>query len=338
MKTSELRHALELVKPGLARKELLEQATSIIFKDDKVWTFNDEVAVVVPLKIGLIGAVPADPLYKLLAKLPPDGDLRIEEESPDQKQELRFSCGRNRAGIRRDEEIRLPLDEEIGEPEGWQDLPEGFTKALDRVLFSCAQGGHRPILTCVHITDNHIESCDGFRMTRIKIKAVCDDICIVGKNLENLTDYSPIKFGFSDNWIQFLNKDNVRYAVRMVEGDYPSLDQFIEFEGQDMEFPAEDVKKALDWAKVIADDSIKYKQNVDLSIQKGKLIVKGEGPDGWAEETLRLKYNGPVMEFKTNPIMFQEMLELGGKIIVGKESLKIESDGYVHVVSLENEE
>lgn len=336
MKTSELKHALELVRPGLANKKLLEQATSVIFRDGKVWTFNDEVAVVAPLETGITGVVPAEPLYKFLGKLPPDGELKIEEGDG----EFRFSSGRNRAGIRRDEDIRLPIDDEVVEPDEWWSIPDGFIKALDRALFSCAQGGHRPILTCVHITQQWIESCDGFRMTRVDSSNILDDnvVCLVGRNLERLANYSPTEIGFSGNWLQFRNGDDVRYAVRMIDGDYPDLGRFIEEGGQELELPTNELEKALEWASVVADDSIKYKQHVDLQIQKGRITVKGEGPDGWAEETLRLRYNGPSLSFKANPTLLKEMLSLGSKITVGKESLKIESEGFVHVVSLEVEE
>ncbi len=338
MKTSELSRVLELVRPGLARKDLLEQATSIVFKNDRAWTFNDEVAVSVSMRTGVTGAVFAEPLYKFLGKLPQDGDIQIE----DVEGEFRFSCGRNRAGIRKDEEIRLPVDEEIKDPQEWMDLPEDFLKALDRILFSCAQGGYRPILACVHITPEFVESSDGFRLTRASCRfdlAGHNDLCVVGRNMERLSDYHPTKFGISGNWIQFLNEEGVRYSVRIVDGDYPDLGKFITIEdGQNIELPRKELEKALEWASVVADDSIRYRQKVDLSIQKGKMVVKGEGPDGWAEETIRMKYSGPPLRFQANPSLLKEMLILGGKVIVGKNSLKIESDEFVHVVSLEDDE
>jgi len=335
MKVLELKGALESVRPGLARKEFIEQTTSVIFRQDQVFTFNDEVAVVVPLKSGIIGAVPSDPLYKFLSKLPDDREVEIESA----ENEFRFSCGRSRAGIRRDEEIKLPLDEEISEPKDWTNLPKNFLPSLKRVLFSVAQGGHIPILTCVHITKSFMETCDGFRMTRCdcKIRGWETDINIVGKNLGKLPEYEVTKFGFSNNWLQFLNENGTRYCVRVIDGEYPDLSKFMEVEGVEIEFP-EELEKALEWASIVADDSIKYKQCVEIGISKGKLVVKGEGPEGWAEETLRMRYTGEPIIFQTNPVLLKDMSSMTRKIIAGADSLKIEADGFVHIVSLGTEE
>ena len=40
---SELQEALAKVKPGLASKDLIEQATSFAFMDGRVVTYNDEM-------------------------------------------------------------------------------------------------------------------------------------------------------------------------------------------------------------------------------------------------------------------------------------------------------
>lgn len=331
MKALDLKRTLELVKPGLARKELLEQSTSIIFRKNHIFTFNDEVAVVAPLDTGITGAVPSDPLYAFLGKLGEGADINIES----QENEFKFSSGRNRAGIRRDEEIKLPLDEEIPEPEEWEELPEKFLEALRRILFSCSGSGHRPILTCIHITEDWMESCDGYRMTRAKIQWRSEDnLCIVGKNLEKLSQYSPSHFGFSPNWIQFKNKDGVRYAVRIVDGEYPDLDKFTEVEGEEVEFPPE-MENALDWAAVIVDSSIKFTQKIDVSIGKGQCTVKGEGPEGWAEQSVRMKYSGKPIIFQAHPQMLKEMVKLARKITIGDKSVKIEAEDFVHIVSLE---
>ena len=334
MKTKDLKKILELVKPGLASREILEQATSLIFKDGHVWTFNDEVAVMAPLDIGVEGAVLAEPLYKLLAKLPADGDLDITTEGD----ELRIKCGKSRTGIRLEPEIRLPLDEELAEPEVWIELDEGFLPALKAVLFSASRSGHLPILTCVHITDSHMETCDEYRMTRCGGFQLEGDIKVVAKHLERLAAYKPIEDGISGNWWHFRSKEGVTYAVRMVEGEYPNLDGFLDVEGPEVEFPKE-LEKSLEWAAVMADDSTKFDQEVEVKLSKGMLTVRGEGPEGWAEDSLRMKYTGDPASFKAHPAFLKEMAARSRKVTVGAEALKVEGEGdFVHVVALDDGE
>jgi len=90
IKKAELQKALELVKPGLAGKELIEQSTSFAFMGNRVVTYNDEISMSVPLVEGfnLTGAVKAEELYKLLTKLKGD-EITLELT----ENEIQITCG-----------------------------------------------------------------------------------------------------------------------------------------------------------------------------------------------------------------------------------------------------
>lgn len=339
MKASELKKSLELVKPGLARKELIEQSTNISFRDGLVFTFNDEVAVLAPLDLDVEGSIPAEPLYAFLGKLDSSAELKIETS----ENELKISSGRNRAGIRMDQEIKLPITEEVSEPESWDELPEKFLESLRIVKFTAARSGHLPILTCVNITDEYLQTFDEFRITRATCRMDVGEngdaplsMNIVAKNLEKLPGYQPTEVGFTTNWAHFRNKDGVRYCCRIVDGEYPNLDKFMNQEGVEIELPAE-LEGALDWASVITDDTIQYEQEVEVHINKGSLIVRGQGPDGWAEQELRMKYKGDAVQFKAHPVFLKEMSKLAKKILINDQALKVEAEGFVHLVALSGE-
>ncbi len=333
MKASDLKKALDLVKPGLARKEFLEQATSIIFQGGRIWTFNDEVAVSVRLDLGITGAVTAEPLYAFLAKLKPDSEIKVESEG----NELKFSSGRNRAGIRMDPVVKLPLVEELTMPEEeeWSPLDASFLPGLHKVLFSASRSGHRPILTCVHITDSYVETCDQYRLTRCSVTGFPRDFAVVAKHLEKLEQYKPSECKFSDHWLQFHNEEGVSYFVRIVDGEYPSLEKFLEVEGLPIEFPME-LELALEWASVVVDDAIKFNQRVEVALKKGAMVIRGEGKDGWAEETIRMKYNGEPVSFSAHPLFLKEMAGIARNTLVGNKRMKVEGDGFIHVVTLDS--
>ena len=81
----ELLNVLQKVKPGLATKETIEHTTGFIFYDNRVFTYNDEVAVSHPIDVGFEGAVIAKEFYDMLDKMvddeieigPSEGTLRI---------------------------------------------------------------------------------------------------------------------------------------------------------------------------------------------------------------------------------------------------------------------
>ncbi len=337
MKTKDLKRILELVKPGLASKEILEQATSIIFRNGKVWTFNDEVAVTAPLDLDITGAIPAEPLYKLLSKLPADGDLDISTKD----NELTIKCGRSKTGIRLEPEIRLPIDEELEEPKQWSKLPEGFLEAVKTVLFTASRSGHLPILTCININDDFVQTCDEYRMTRCGgfLFKMEGNMNVVARHLEKLASYNPVQNGISGAWWHFRNKDKVVYMVRIVAGEYPNLDQFLQVDdGVEIEFPVE-LQNSLEWAGIMADVAVKFEQEVEVQLTKGYLTVRGEGPDGWAEDSLRMKYTGEPVNFKAHPLFLKEMARRSNKVTVSPTSLKVEGDkGFVHIIALDDGE
>ena len=67
---SELLKALNIVKPGLASKDMLEQTTSFAFLNGRVITYNDELSLSCPLKeIEFEGAIQAAELYAFVSKI-----------------------------------------------------------------------------------------------------------------------------------------------------------------------------------------------------------------------------------------------------------------------------
>ncbi len=62
----ELMTTLEGVLPGLSKKEITDQGNCFVFKDGKVITYNDEVAVFHPLDLELEGAVKAEEFFAIL--------------------------------------------------------------------------------------------------------------------------------------------------------------------------------------------------------------------------------------------------------------------------------
>lgn len=348
MKTRELRKLLELTKPGISNKEAVEQTSNIIFKDGAIYSFNDEIAIIAPLPpipglvgIGCSGAVPADKLYKLLGSLPQDQE--IDAKIDQKKSEFLVVCGKSKGGVTMAKEITLPIDGEIIAPAEWTKITEDCLTGINQCLSSAGQDQQRPVLQFLHITQDYIESCDNYRMTRFAYAGlpVGEGINIPAKNLEKLGAYQPTECGLSGNWFHFRNKDMVRYCCRVIEGKYPNLEALMQDEEEiNIEFPAA-LGEALNWAEVFADDKAKLEQKVTIKISRAGLVVRGEGPDGWEEnDPIRMKYVGDPVEFQANPTFLHEMLKVTNKAVIskanakGKRSLKIVGAGFVHIVSL----
>ena len=133
IKKQELIKALEVVKPGLAQKEMIEQSTSFAFMEGRVVTYNDEISISHPVKdLDIMGAVKADKLYGFLNKVKAEEiDLQIDDS------EIRLTAGKSKAGLVLQAEMKLPLDE-IGKIGKWTKVPEGLLDAIKFASFSCS--------------------------------------------------------------------------------------------------------------------------------------------------------------------------------------------------------
>jgi hypothetical protein len=118
--------ALTKVKPGIAQKEIIEQSSHFIFEEDRIWTYNDQIAISQEFKSGLIGAVKADEFYKLLNKINDD-----KLEITNQGGQFIIQGKTITANIKIDPDVKLqPIQAPGLNAKGWQTLPEDFNEAL----------------------------------------------------------------------------------------------------------------------------------------------------------------------------------------------------------------
>ena len=331
MNRPELIAALSAVAPGLASQEILEQSTCFVFKEGKVFTYNDEIAIQHELDLGFEGAVVGDKLISYLNKAASeDADLSVEGG------ELRVKCGRSRAGFTLQAEINLPL-EEIGKLDelDWWDLPEDFLSGLAFVRFSVSRDMSNPKITCAHVNGAYIESTDNYRMTRYELDEDFgfENLLVPGRVMPVLSKFKPISYATRQGWVYFENEAGSVLSCRMYAEGYPKLDPLLEVEGTEVELP-DNLNKLLERASIFADADLEKDLEIELKLDKGKVTVSGKGAAGWFEETMKAKYKGESFSFKAHPGFMGECLTISNTVVVGENALKLSGDNFQHVVSL----
>lgn len=333
MKASEIKKVLESVKPGLSKKEVLEQASHILFKSGKVWTFNDEVSVRAPLNIGIEDfSVQADQLYEVVNRLSPESEVKATLAN----NELLIRAGKQRANLRTSETIKLPVEEEIQEPEDWKKIPESLFSSLRSVMFSASRS--IPIFSCVHIKKDFLETCDDHRATRCSLnweeEAEDWEINLIAKNAEKILSYNPTKYGIVGDWISFLEEGGLMLSIRIIPEAYPDISQIVNMEGKvDFELPS-DLSDALDWASVPLDKPLTYDSQVKITIGKGRIVLYGKGESGWADHTINCTYKGNSETFEIHPGFFKDLIKLNPSVKLGENILRVDSKNLIHVTSL----
>jgi DNA polymerase III sliding clamp (beta) subunit (PCNA family) len=330
MDRKELMQALEIVKPGLASKAVIDQSTSFAFIGNRIITYNDEISISHPVEgLAIDGAVRSEELYQLLSRITKD-----EIEITMSEAELLLKAGRARAGIVLQQEIKLPLDE-LGNRAKWKPLPDDFIKAADFVTPSCSKDMSRPTLTCINVrNDGIIEASDDYRITRYKIEEMpIPTFLLPGSSARILARYKPIKIAESKGWMHFKCESGTIFSCRIYEGEFPNVDKHFEVKGKKIEFP-DTLVNALDRAAVFGAREHQLDDEVTIKIMDNKINISSENDFGWFDEDVKIQYDDKGLGFIINPSFLKSILEQLSSCMIGERCMKFDGPNWMHVISL----
>lgn len=324
---------LESVKAGLANKEIMEQSTHFIFQKGKVATYNDEVAISHPVDLDITAAVPSDKLLSYLKRSKSEElDVTILEG------ELHLSGGRSKVGIKIDSDIKLNLDE-IGKPKNWSDIPEDMLKGMEFCAFSASSDMTKPILTCINVKGQWVESADDFRLTRYKMTSKIEDkITIPALSAKKLSKFKVVSYALTNGWIHFKTEDGVIFSCHNYSLDFPDLRDFLEVEGTTITTPKR-LPEMVERARIFSSSDFEQDEKVTVILADNSLSIEGRGDQGWCRESAKMEYDGPELKFQIHPEFLVEMVGLLNEITIGDPNdecgkIKMEGDNFIHIVSM----
>jgi len=325
-----LQEALNIVKPGLSSKEVVEQSTSFAFMGDRVITYNDEVSISHPIEgLELEGAIHAEELYKMLGKLKKDEiDLSLTEE------EIIIKSGKTKAGLRLQSEIRLPL-EEIGETGKWKKITGDFLTALNFVKGACSSDMSKPVLTCVNLKkDGTVQSSDGFRIAVFNLEkiAIADELLIPASSINKIVDIKPTQIAEGEGWVHFKNETGTILSCRIFEDRFPDTSRFLDIKGDELNFP-EHISDILDTASIFSTGA-GNDEKISIELSSGKIVMKGENEYGWLEEKAKVDYEGEDISFNITPYLFRDILKQTTSGILSSTSIKFTGENWEYLALL----
>lgn len=317
--------------PALATEQLVEQSKSFVFQDARVYTYNDDIAISYPSPVDIEGAVDGKTLFALLSKSK-EKTLTLQVEGG----EMLVKGKRTKAGLRLEAEIQLPL-EELGTPKDWIELPDKFEKAVEFCQFSAGHDEDRPLLTCLLVEGQYVSSCDNVRLSRYDMGSEALDapafpkpILLPATASRQLLKYHAVKYALTAGWIHFRNEEKCQFSTRVISGDYPNITQILKVEGQPFTF-ADGVEDVLDRAGVFVEEEKSVMFRVS---NKGQMLVRGEGVNGWFEEKFRVRYKDVAFQFQINPLVLIAILKHSREAVVGERKIKLEGENFTHVIGL----
>ena len=337
-----LQTALEIVKPGLANKDIIEQSTSFAFLNGCVITYNDEISISHPVEgLNLTGAVKADKLYQLLAKLKSDEiTLVIGKNEIGEENEIILTCGKSKAGLTLQAEIKLPLDEELSHDEKWKKIPDTFIKLLSFAKESSSRDMSQPKLTCVNITkEGRIEASDNFRIVRCELgcKMPTKTFLLPSSSASTVIKINPVEVAEGRGWVHFRNDLKTVISCRILEEKYADISPHLIMEKDSLPiiFPVA-ISEILDRASIFAKRDHVLDESVTITLMDKVLKIRGDSETGWFEEEVPFRYKGDPLTFYITPYLLKGILSETLNGILSEDKLKFEGENWVYVTALKS--
>ena len=213
---------LKLAMPGIeSGNVVLQGSDSFVFHDGKLFTYNDLIAVLVPMdSIGLVdsdieGAVHAKEFYNVVSKF--SGD-EITLTQNDKSWELK--CGRAKANLTLlDFDFKTRLDGVTPDDNAWVDLDDNFMEGLA----ICKMNGNKSSFAGVYVNGNDILSTDSYQINLFTTKNLMPKFWIDDSRVNELLKIKNFKkVQTSKTWVHFKNEDGVVFSLKTLnDANYP---------------------------------------------------------------------------------------------------------------------
>lgn len=330
--------ALKTVKPGLAKKEIVEQGTHVIFTGNDLCTFNDHICVIHKFPTDFTCSVPAEEFYKILEKITGDEiDITFKHNK------LTVKSGSVRGGIstQTGDELLKKINVLINKKKNWVDIPKDFMEGLGLCVFSASKDMGNLVLTGVYVDDDLIMSSDNLRMSQYFLKnGTGRKFLIPASTASELLNFAVARYAVEPDgsWAFFEMKDKaIVFCAQLLVGDkYPSLEQYFDFEGIKFTFP-ETIKEAVEAALVVATGDTDAERLIDVEIGDGVIVCRGENDLAWLEKEFEadvIMKDKKTLKFSINPFFFLKILAHTHKVMYGETKILFIAKDFYHLIAV----
>lgn len=334
VKKTELLEALSRIKPGLSDKKMIEQTDCFVFDESGfVRTYNDEISVSVPLKIGFSAAVKAQEFFELISKLEAE---KISLTLSEKDQLLSIESGKIKGQMIVSTEIKCPAVDVGGGK--WLRLPKNFVAAVGFCSFSAERRNAISVLTYLLVDGEYVCSSDRFRATKYKMDGPVQKFLLPVGVAQELVGCEPTHYVVGDVWVNFKNKESVVFSSRIFDGKYPEeiweVFGLKKNEAGDVVPVPEGLKNAVECGQIFSRDDLGKNDLVSIKVSSGKMICRGQGPLGYVEQEFDVGYKKRDFEILAPANALTEILSRVSEIRVLKDKLYFRGADFEHVISL----
>lgn len=337
-----LQEVIQKVKPGISKKKIMEQAGHLIFSNNEIATFNDQICIMHPFECEYSFSVEESEFTKILDGMTESEfelsyiDDCIKVKSKSTKASLSTLIGEE-AKI---EHLVESLKKESEETNFFKPLPKEFINGVYLCAFSANKDIATGVRACVAIKGDTIASTDNIRVSMYVMDASVEEFLLLpAKAALELIKYAVIEYGVTENWAYFRTEDGMIFCCKTMKGDYPLalIESVIEDVESKMVFPDE-LKEMVNSIASLAEGDLDINKMIKVSVGKGLIVVKAEKERGWIEKTMDFEYKGDSFSFSINPIFFAQILHHATGFVLLDQKAQFASENFYHTMALPMED
>lgn len=322
--------AIKRVSSILKEKGVLDTDDKIFFDEGGVFAASGGSFVFIPLQCEFRCCVNGVELAAYCLKLSGgDIDVNLKDNA------LSIAQGRSSA---RFELFDCVLESPRCEGDG-QKLPSRFFESLSLAAQGCGNDYSDMRTMVIHCSGEIVEATDEQRIIRCSLeKAIKGDFIIPFSFISVLGMFEPCYLYDMSDWVLFKDENEAICGHRKIslQSLYPDLGEVLNncSGGQLVKFP-EKMYDAVNKAAVFqARIRFENERKISVKCKNGRLRIESKGGSGSFCEVLPIDCDSNF-SFVINPAFLQNMMEKSVSIKVAKEYMRIESDNYVYLTSLE---
>ena len=330
---------LTAVKPGLARKAIVDQATHFIMTGNEIMTYNDKICISFPFKTDFQCSIVAEEFYKILSKMTGEEiniDPELDEEGKISKLSIKGHKVNAHVSVESGGNI-LPMIESLKLDTilaSAKDLPDDFIEAIGLCMFSAAKDMGTPVLSCILVQRDIVAATDDLRISEYKMKkSLKSSFLLPASAAMELVKFDIKKFAVSDEWSYFFTTEGAIFCSRVIPGKFPDYAPFLTgFDSEQIELP-EDMQQMVETASILAEGENDQDRQIEIIIDGGKIKCKGQNKIGWIENETRIR-SKKTINFTINAVFFHKILNHTKSMFFDGSKALFKSGEFRHVIAL----
>jgi len=210
--------ALKKAMPGIDTGNILEGADSLIFKNNRIYSYNDSISISTPFNAGedIKFIVKAKEFYSIVNKFKQD-----EIEFKLGEQELSLKCGRAKASFTLlKDTLGMSISALADEQVEWERLPDNFKENLMKCII---EGNSSYSIAGIYMNEKSMFSTDGLRINYFPLKSPVKRLWVSNYAANIILKVGDFKeYCLSKNWVHFRDVEGTVLSCRRLNDEkYP---------------------------------------------------------------------------------------------------------------------